>query len=50
MAKVSKQQLASYGIPDNYFFPTRQDRDGALPNPSLGTYCAVANDANVQFS
>ena len=49
MAKVSKQQLASYGIPDNYFFPTRQDRDGALPNPSLGTYCAVANDANVKL-
>lgn len=47
MAKVSKLQLASYEIPDNYFFPTRQDRNSALPNPSEGTYCAVANNPNV---
>ena len=28
MAKVSKQQLASYEIPNNYFFTTRQERIG----------------------
>lgn len=47
MAKVSKRQLASYSIPNNYFFPTRQDRNNSLPNPDEGTYCAVANNPNV---
>lgn len=50
MAKVSKQQLASYEIPNNYFFATRQERNSALPNPSEGTFCAVANNPNVDVT
>lgn len=49
-SKVSKKQLASYSIPENYFFATRQERNSSLPNPSEGIYCAVANNPNVNKS
>jgi hypothetical protein len=52
MAKVSKLQLASYKIPDSYFFPTRDDRNAAFVNNTIepGTYCAVANNPNVNMN
>lgn len=48
--KTSKIQLESYSIPPYLYFPTRVDRDTyyiSVGTPVTGTYCAVAEDSNV---
>lgn len=48
--QVSKNQLLSYNISSECYFPTRVDRNNyysTIGDPKAGTYCAVAENPNV---